>query len=113
MQNSPNNKVTEDIFIIDTDNLSELHIVQQCIDIVGVFVCAIDLEGKIAFINKKGREVLACNGENVIGTGFIDNFVVDAEKNNTRKIFKSLTEDPSSAAQNTKYHCTAKVKATM
>ena len=49
-------KIIEDILFIDSENIHEYQIVQQCFDIVGVFVIAIDLNGNITFINRKAKE---------------------------------------------------------
>ncbi len=45
-------------FIIDSENIYERQLVQQCFDIVGGFVAAVYLNGNITLINKKGKEML-------------------------------------------------------
>lgn len=72
--------IIEDIFFLDAGNKSETNLAQQCFDIVGVFVAAVDLSGNITLINNKTREILGYEEDELIGKNFIQNFVEEEKK---------------------------------
>jgi PAS domain S-box-containing protein len=104
MNQKINLQTLEDIFVIDSEAIYETKIVQQCFDIVSVFVAAVDLVGNITLINRKGRELLGCKADEIVGEDFIKSFIVTEEQEKTKALFSSLIEGKSSYPESTKYH---------
>ena len=103
MQNF-DSKIIEDIFFIDSENIHENQIVQQCFDIVGVFVAAIDLKGNITLINKKGKEILGYNENRIVGENFIEQFIVPKKQNATEDLFTSAIKGKQRYPESIRYH---------
>jgi PAS domain S-box-containing protein len=97
-------QVLENIFIIDSENEFETHLMQQCFDVVGVFVIAIDLKGKITLINKKGRELLGVTREEAIGKNFIDRFVIKKKQDLTSELFERVMDKKTTYPDAVKIH---------
>jgi len=97
-------EVLKDIFIIDSKNLYENELVQQCFDIVGVFVAAVDLEGNITLINKKGAQLLESSRKEVLGKNFIHNFIIKDKQKKTKALFDSVIDGSSFYNDNTRYY---------
>jgi len=93
-----------DIFILDTENIYESQLVQNIFDIVEIFVTAIDLDGNITLINKKGKEILGLENEEVIGMNFIDKFVKRETQDEVRKIFDAAKEGTQIDPDKTLYY---------
>jgi PAS domain S-box-containing protein len=104
MNQNIDSQVIEDIFIIDSENIYESQLVQQCFDIVGVFVAAVNLKGNITLINKKGREILGYTQENIVGENFIEKFISKSKQQETKELFNSVMENKSVYPENTKYY---------
>lgn len=97
-------QIFKDIFIIDSENVHENKVVQQCFDLVGVFVAAIDVEGNISFINKIGRKMLGYKNDSLIGKSFIDSIIEKKRQVKTEELFDSLIKGNSPHPENTRYH---------
>lgn len=104
MNQKINSQTIEDIFVIDSETIYETQIVQQCFDIVGIFVAAVDLVGNITLINRKGKELLGYKADKIVGEDFIERFIVKEEQEKTKALFSSLIEGESSYPESTKYH---------
>lgn len=99
-----NSNIIEDIFIIDSANLYETQIIQQCFDIVGVFVAGVDLDGNITLVNKKGRKILGHEESYIVGKNFIDSFIEDNKKKETSEFFQLMMQEQSNYPEKTRYH---------
>jgi len=60
------------------------------LDIAGVMFVAIDREGRVSLINKKGCDVLGYSEEEVVGRNWFDNFVPERVKDEIDAISKQL-----------------------
>lgn len=58
---------------------------QTYLDIVGVMLLALDGEGRVTLINKKGSEILGRNEEDILGRNWVDGFVPESERIRTKK----------------------------
>ena len=103
-------QIIEDIFIIDSENIHESMLVQQCFDIVGVFVAAVDLSGNITLINKKGSETLGYKQDDVIGKNFIEKFIISEKQEKTEDLFVSVMQNKSVYPESTRYYLNTKDK---
>jgi PAS domain S-box-containing protein len=54
---------------------------QLYLDIAGVMFVALDADGRVTLINRKGCEILGYNEEEIIGKNWFDNFLIKDEKN--------------------------------
>jgi PAS domain S-box-containing protein len=63
---------------------------KKYLDIAGVILVAIDSEGKVTLINRKGGEVLGYEEEEVIGKNWFDNFIPPRIKDDVLPISKAL-----------------------
>jgi len=53
----------------------EKNIAQMYLDIVGVMILVLDVEGKVSLINNKGCEILGYDKDEIIGKNWFDNFI--------------------------------------
>ncbi|NLN45028.1 MAG: PAS domain S-box protein [Clostridiaceae bacterium] len=60
---------------------------QQYLDVAGVIMLAVDLEGKITMINQKGCEVLGLPREEAIGSNWFERFLPPEEAPAVREVF--------------------------
>jgi len=63
---------------------------QMYLDLAGVMFVAIDTEGTVTLINRKGCEVLGCARDEIIGVKWFDKFVAAGEREKIKTIFGKL-----------------------
>lgn len=63
---------------------------EEYLDISDVIIIAIDSNGKVTLINKKGCEVLGYQTGDVIGKDWFNNFIPQKEKNIVRNVFNQV-----------------------
>lgn len=63
---------------------------QEYLDVAGVMMTALDVEGKITLINQKGCEVLEAAKSELIGKNWFDNFLPENMRREVRGVFDSL-----------------------
>lgn len=63
---------------------------QKYLDIVDVILLALNKEGRIALINKKGCEILGADESELIGKNWFDNFVSAAVRQEGKQTFNQL-----------------------
>lgn len=64
---------------------------QMYLDIAGVILVALDNEGRVTLINRKGCDVLGYDENEILGKNWFDNFVPDDERKKVRTFFDQLT----------------------
>ncbi|HYQ56267.1 MAG TPA: response regulator [Draconibacterium sp.] len=99
-----NSNVIEEIFILDSQNNEDTALVKQCFDIVNVFVAAVDLEGKITLINRKGCQLLELQSEEIIGRKLIPDFISENQQQQTAAILNEITQSTQKLNDKVKYH---------
>lgn len=87
----------QEIFIIDSENQYEAQLVQQCFDIVSLFVTAIDLNGKITFANKYGCQLLNTVQHEIKGKQLINDFIVTNQQQSIQQAFNNIIHSNESA----------------
>lgn len=60
------------------------------LDTAGVILVVIDADQKVSLINKKGREVLGCEQEKIIGKNWFDNFLPASSRDQVKAVFDKL-----------------------
>lgn len=65
---------------------------QQYFDIAGVILIAIDLDGIVTRINKKGCEVLGYKEKEILGKNWFENWIPAQDRSRMRDIFKKIME---------------------
>ena len=63
---------------------------RKYLDIAAVMLVAIDVEGRVSLINKKGCEILGYKEEEIIGKKWFDNFLPERIRKEVRTVFKKL-----------------------
>ena len=63
---------------------------KQYLDIAGVMFVALDSDGNVTLINRKGCEVLGDKAEEVIGKNWFDQFIPERMREDTMAVFQSL-----------------------
>ncbi len=63
---------------------------QRYLDIAGVMIIALDNEGKVTLINKKGCEVLGYREEEIVGKDWFDNVLPKRLRNEVKAVFRKL-----------------------
>ncbi|WP_366522113.1 EAL domain-containing protein [Candidatus Accumulibacter sp. ACC003] len=63
---------------------------QRYLDIAGVMLMALDKQGRIVMVNRKGAELLGQSESSLIGVDWFDNFLPAKEKAAIRKLFDLL-----------------------
>ena len=77
---------------IDSESVHESQLMQQCFDIVGVFVAAFNLDGNITMINQKACEILEYPREDLMGKNFINEIVSPEKSRLTSKVFRNIID---------------------
>ncbi len=65
---------------------------QRYLDIAGVIIVALDEEGRVVLVNRKGCELLGYEAEEIKGKDWFENFLPEAVRAKTRAVFRGLLE---------------------
>jgi PAS domain S-box-containing protein len=63
---------------------------QKYLDVAGVIMVAIESNGNVILVNKKGCEILGYSEEEIIGNNWFDNFVPERLRNEIRGVYNKL-----------------------
>ena len=63
---------------------------RRYLDIAGVLIVALDREGRVSLINRKGCEVLGSPESDIVGRNWIDSFLPEALKRDARDAFDRM-----------------------
>lgn len=63
---------------------------QQYLHIVGVMLIAVDTEGRVELVNRKGCEMLGMPEADILGKDWFDNFVPERLRNDVKEMFINL-----------------------
>src|SRR3989338_1712387 len=74
---------------------------QLYLDTAGVMLIALDAQGRVQMVNRKGCEMLGYSEADILGKDWFDNYLPDTERKKVRKIFARLTDGNLTS---TKYH---------
>jgi PAS domain S-box-containing protein len=72
---------------------------QRYLDIAGVMLVALDTEGTVTLINKKGCEILGYEEEAIIGKNWFDHFLPEEMRDGARKIFHQMLKSGDGHSQ--------------
>ena len=64
--------------------------VKNLLDIAGVMILALDKEGKVTLINRRGCEILGYTGEEIIGSDWIGRFFPEETREKLKKAYPRL-----------------------
>ncbi len=62
----------------------------QYLDLAGVIIVALDTEGRVTLLNRKGSEILGYSAEDAVGKNWIDNFVPPSFRDRVKETLRSL-----------------------
>jgi len=68
----------------------EKNLAQMYLDIVGVMLLALDNNGNVTLINKKGCEILGLNESEILGLNWFDNFIPKSQVEQVKVVFKNV-----------------------
>jgi two-component system sporulation sensor kinase A len=74
---------------------------QMYLDVAGVMMVAIDAEGQVILLNRKGCEILGCSAQEAVGKNWVDNFLPPATRDEVKAIWKSIMQGE---LEQVKYH---------
>jgi len=63
---------------------------RQYLDVAGVMMVALDAEGRVTMINRKGCEILGYNEEEIIGKNWFDHFLPKRIRDRVKSVFRRL-----------------------
>lgn len=63
---------------------------ERYLDIAGVMLVALDTDGRVTLLNRKGCEILGWDEEDVIGLNWFDNFLPDRIRAEMQQVFSRL-----------------------
>jgi PAS domain S-box-containing protein len=104
MNRNLDTNIIKDIFILESKNDYETTLIQQCFDMVSVFVVAIDLNSNIILINKKGYEILGSKKRKLVGQNFVGHFIAKGEQTKVQAFLNAVLESKSKQTKKIKYH---------
>ena len=78
---------------IDSALSKKEQLAQQYLDLAGVMFVAIDNEGTVTLINRKGCEILGCDENDIVGKNWFDNFIPESMRSNVKSVFNQLIND--------------------
>ena len=65
---------------------------QMYLDIAGVMIVALNAEGKVTLINRKGCEILGYDEDEITGKSWFDNFLLQKDIDKVRDVFQQLMQ---------------------
>jgi len=65
---------------------------QTYLDVAGVMMVALDAEGQVMLLNRKGCEIVGCSAQEVVGKNWVDNFIPPATRDEVKAILQSIME---------------------
>ena len=68
----------------------EKELISQYLDIAGVMIVAIDVEGSITLINRKGSKILGWDHDDIIGKNWFDHFLPSRFRESVRSVHRRL-----------------------
>jgi len=71
------------------------------LDVAGVMILALNAEGKVTLINRKGCEVLGYEKKDILGKDWFGTFLPEETRDNVRQVFQALMDGKIKAAE---YH---------
>ena len=72
---------------------------QMYLDIAGVMFVALNAEGDVKLINKKGCEILGYDEKEILGTNWFDSFVPEKNREKVKGIFQQIVKGEMKAAE--------------
>ncbi len=75
-----NSGILKSILLDNTEDNYECGIVEQCFDVLGLFIIAVDKNWKITFANRRAKEVLNYKDNGLSGKNFINDLVTKDEQ---------------------------------
>lgn len=90
-------EIIDYIFLNKRADSFKSDMVSQCFDISDEIIIAIDLEGKITHINKKGRQLLGYKKAEVTGKNFINKFLLKTDQKLTKDFIEQLIINKASS----------------
>ena len=80
--------------------VSERENAKNLLDIAGAIILALDPEGAVTLINRKGCEILGYDREEIIGKVWVDEFLPQRIRSELKDTFRDLVDgDPASASE--------------
>ena len=80
-------KLFENLKLAEKQLLEERDRAQNYLDVASVMFVALDTEGRITMLNRKGCEILKCTAEEALGKNWFDYFLPKKVKDNVKKHF--------------------------
>jgi PAS domain S-box-containing protein len=65
---------------------------QTYLDLAGVVIVALDAEGRVTLLNRKGCKILGCSADEALGKNWFETFLPAAIRGQVRTVFRSLME---------------------
>ncbi len=63
------------------------------LDVAGVLILALDRDGRVTLINRRGCEVLGLPRDRILGRDWFDSFLPERERTRLRQVFAGLMDD--------------------
>ncbi|MFH1314019.1 MAG: PAS domain S-box protein, partial [Candidatus Eisenbacteria bacterium] len=63
---------------------------QMYLDMADVVLLALDENGRVTLVNRKGREILGCEQEDIIGEIWFDRFLPESARDEVKGVFREL-----------------------
>ncbi len=79
-------KRIEDLLQLERDRA------QSYLDLAGTLILVLDKDGKINRVNPKGREILGCDEQDMVGKDWFDNFIPEENREEIKSIFQKILE---------------------
>jgi len=81
-------KLFENLKLTETQLLEERDIAQNYLDIADVMLVALNTDGHITMLNRKGCAILKCTAKDALGKNWCDNFIPPPIRSNVKKYFR-------------------------
>ncbi len=109
MKKKANPGILEEIFIEDVSGRYEKQMILQSFNAVEFFVAAIDLNGNILFINRRGEELLGYDSNEIVGKNLVEDFIIISKKKQQREILNNILKGITNPSSKTRYHLRRRV----
>jgi PAS domain S-box-containing protein len=72
---------------------------ERYLDTAGVILVALNTQGQVTLMNKKGRQVLGYDSSEIIGKNWFDHFLIEELRDEIKEVFKKLLSGEIEAAE--------------
>jgi len=81
---------TRELYLLNEKHVHERDVAQKYLDIAGTMFVVINVDQRVAMINRKGCEVLGCPEKEIVGKNWFDHFIPAKRRDEVKRVFDEI-----------------------